>query len=94
MVLDCSFISQDYPNADSIYKVLSKYFVVLRRTMKNVADPALYTCLAILEDDLIELIDECKGLSAEGIEIDYSELESLESRAITVCEELSDLLKL
>lgn len=94
MVVDCSFISEDYPNVASIYKVLAKYLVVLRRNIGCVDEPSLYTCLAILEDDLVELMDECKSLMGETMEMDYAELESLESRALTVCEELSDLLKL
>lgn len=94
MVVDCSFISEDYPNVDSINQVLAKYLVVLRRKIRCVEEPSLYTCLAILEDDLVELMDECKSLMSESIEMDYAELESLEARALTVCEELSDLLKL
>lgn len=76
----------------SIYYDLSRCLDSIQEALIHLEDVGERVCLAVLEDDVSDLLEECGELMFGGDDAVSSSVKSLESRTSTVLEELSGLL--
>ncbi len=74
-----------------IYPDLSSSYEKLQVVHDHLSSPKEIAVATILEDDLLSLIEECEDYLMRLADIRYEQVRSLESRTVTVLEELKAL---
>ncbi len=76
----------------AIYYDLSLCLDNIRDALIHLEDVGERVCLAVLEDDVSDLLEECGEIMLVGEKPVHGDLHSLESRSSTVIEELQSFL--
>ena len=85
-------LNSDENELREMYYDLSLCLDNIRDALIHLEDVAERVCLAVLEDDVSDLLDECGEMLVVGEGTVGGTVESLESRSSTVIEELKSFL--
>jgi len=85
-------ISFKKPSLRSLYRKLWAYFDFLQTNENSFKDPPERACVAVLEEDLSALLEECEEYLIPGLEPAVTDYASFQTRSETVIEEVDQML--